>query len=105
MNYIEFFLKTSLKVHYSIEGPLLHQLVIFFGAQFSILIIYIENKLCKVIDALGKYCSVTYKHSIFIFIHLVSGQKVGYFVGLVKWASGPQVMSESLMIALSKGNN
>ena len=33
-----------------LEGPLLHQLVIFFGAHFSNFIICIENKLCKVID-------------------------------------------------------
>ena len=34
----------------TVEGPILHQLVIFFGAHFSNLIICIENKLCKVID-------------------------------------------------------
>ena len=33
-----------------VEGPVLHQLVIFFGAHFLILIIGIEIKLCKVID-------------------------------------------------------
>ena len=31
-------------------GPVLHQLLIFFGAHFSNLIIYSKNKLCKVIE-------------------------------------------------------
>ena len=34
----------------ALGGPVLHQILIFFGAHCSNLIICIENKLCKVID-------------------------------------------------------
>ena len=33
-----------------VEGPVLHQLLIFFGAHISNLIICTENKICKVLD-------------------------------------------------------
>ena len=70
----------------TLEGPLLHQLVIFFGAHFSNLIICIENKLCKVRDMsfISKYLRPTL--NFHIVKHYFYIKNTFYYVKSKHWA-------------------
>ena len=69
-----------------IEGPLLHQRVIFFGAHFSNLIICVENKLGKVRDMsfISKYLRPTL--NFHIVKHYFYIKNTFYYVKSKHWA-------------------
>ena len=70
----------------TLEGPLLHQLVIFFGAHFSNLIICIKNKLCKVRDKsfISKYLRPTLNFHIVKYYFYT--KNTFYYVKSKHWA-------------------
>ena len=70
----------------ALEGPILHQLVIFFGALFSNFIICIENKLCKVRDKsfISKYLRPTLNFHIVNYYFYI--KNTFYYVKSKHWA-------------------
>jgi len=71
---------------WKLEGPILHQIVIFFGAHFSNLIVCIESELCQVRDnsLISKYLRPTLNFHIVKYYFYT--KNTFYYVKSMHWA-------------------